>query len=231
MHTGCRESRVGAAARSRARGWVELARGLQSVRSMSNVHFVLRALVLALAGSVLVFLGVGQVLADKWTVSTTRVMRLPSTQIAGSVQRLDEWVQWNALDFELGNPTTRTVTGTPGAPGQEAVWSGPKGKAVVVLDGVRSDGVDYRIGYLYRAGDVGGKFSGSITWLPKDEGVEVTWSEQGKLGSLIERWTNWFGALQDKVRQIQSSSLQALEDYALQRGDAEAGGAAPPRDK
>ena len=184
---------------------------------MSNVNFVIRSLVFALAGSVLVFLGVGQILADSWTVSTTRSMPLKPAQIASAVQRLDEWSKWSSVDFQLGNPTTQEVTGEPGKPGQEAVWSGPLGKAVVTLDGVREDGVEYRIGFLYARGNVGGKFSGNIRWVPTADGVEVTWTEEGRLGSLIERWTNWFGALQDKVQQIQSASLQGLEEHARQQ--------------
>ena len=33
------------------------------------------------------------------------------------------------------------------------------------------------------------------------------------MGSLIERWSNWFGALQDKIHQIQRASLESLAQH------------------
>ncbi|MCK5942516.1 MAG: SRPBCC family protein [Planctomycetes bacterium] len=187
---------------------------------MSNTKFVLRTMVLALAGSVLVFLGVGLVLADEWTVSTTRRMPVPAERVAAQVVDLDAWAKWSSIDFQLGNGTELEVTGEAGEPGQEAAWTGPLGRAVIALDGVTADGVDYRIGYAYQHGNVGGKFSGRISWRATDDGCEVTWTESGKLGSLIERWTNWFGALQDKVQQIQRASLAGLEERVIEAGEA-----------
>lgn len=183
---------------------------------MSNTKFVLRAMVLALAGSVLVFLGVGMILADEWTVTTTRTMSAPVEQVAAPVRNLDAWQSWSSIDFQLGNPTKRSYSGEAGKPGQESMWSGPLGQAVVTLDAVTEDGVGYRIGYVYREANVGGKFAGTITWKATASGTEVTWTENGKLGSLIERWTNWFGALQDKVQQIQRASLAGLEEHVLE---------------
>jgi len=192
---------------------------------MSNSKFVFRTIVLALAGSVLVFLGVGSILADEWTVSTTRTMPVSAAQVAGPIQDLDAWAKWSSIDFQLGNPTERRYTGEAGKPGQESMWGGPLGQAVVTLDAVTDEGVEYRIGYVYREGNVGGKFSGSIRWQATADGVEVSWTEHGKLGSLIERWTNWFGALQDKVQQIQRASLAGLEEHCaelLESGKASA---------
>jgi hypothetical protein len=187
---------------------------------MSNTKFVLRTVVLALAGSVLVFLGVGLILADEWTVTTTRTMALPPAQVAGAVRDLDAWSKWSSIDFQLGNPTNRSYRGEAGKPGQEAMWSGPLGQAVVTLDAVTETGVDYRIGFVYRQGNTGGKFAGSISWKPNGGSTEVTWTEHGKLNSLIERWTNWFGALQDKVQQIQRASLAGLEEHVLEQQPA-----------
>ena len=44
---------------------------------MSNTKYVLRTVVLALASSVLVFLLVGLLLADRWQVRTTRTIAAP----------------------------------------------------------------------------------------------------------------------------------------------------------
>lgn len=186
---------------------------------MSNAKFVLRTIVLSLAGSVLVFVGVGQVLASEWTVSTTRVIPVSAQQVAAPVVDMNRWADWMALEFPLGNPTTREVRGEAGQAGQQILWSGPLGKAAVTLDAVTADGVDYRIQYGFGSGEeegtfrAGGKFVGSIQWQVEGDGVAVTWSEHGDMGSLIERWSNWFGALQDKVHQIQRTSLESLAQH------------------
>jgi len=186
---------------------------------MSNAKFVLRTIVLSLAGSVLVFVGVGQVLASEWTVSTTRVIPVSAQQVSAPVVDMNRWADWIALEFPLGNPTTREVRGEPGQAGQQILWSGPLGKAAVTLDAVTADGVDYRIQYGFGSGEeegtfrAGGKFLGSIQWQADGDGVAVTWSEHGEMGSLIERWSNWFGALQDKVHQIQRASLESLAQH------------------
>lgn len=186
---------------------------------MSNAKFVLRTIVLSLAGSVLVFVGVGQVLASEWTVSTTRVIPVSAQQVSAPVVDMTRWADWIALEFPLGNPTTREVRGEAGQAGQQILWSGPLGKAAVTLDAVTADGVDYRIQYGFGSGEeegtfrAGGKFTGSIQWQADGDGVAVTWSEHGEMGSLIERWSNWFGALQDKVHQIQRASLESLAQH------------------
>ena len=191
---------------------------------MSKIQFVLRAVVFSLAGSVLVFLSVGQVLADEWMVETTRVMRVAPSRLAENVADLDRWPSWSSIDFQLGNPTTRSMKGSPGVVGQESIWSGPLGKAVVTLDAITAAGVEYRIGYIYEQGNVGGKFAGSISWRELDgDQVAVTWRERGELASLIERWANWFGALQQKVQQIQRASLAGLEERLADEVGSEAG--------
>ena len=186
---------------------------------MSNAKFVLRTIVLSLAGSVLVFVGVGQVLASEWTVSTTRVIPVSAQQVSAPIVDMTRWADWIALEFPLGNPTTREVRGEAGQAGQQILWSGPLGKAAVTLDAVTADGVDYRIQYGFGSGQeegtfrAGGKFLGSIRWQAEGDGVAVTWSEHGEMGSLIERWSNWFGALQDKIHQIQRASRESLAQH------------------
>lgn len=188
---------------------------------MSNVSFVFRTVVLSLAGSVLVFLGVGQLLADEWTVSTTRVVPAQLSQVAGPVVDMSQWEQWCDLNPPLGNPTTREVRGDPGEAGQQIVWSGPLGRAVITLDAVTPEGVEYRLEFGVGTGAAegsfraGGKLTGSIRWVAQDDGIAVTWSEHGDLPTLIERWSKWFGALQEKVRQIQRASLSSLEEHVL----------------
>lgn len=193
---------------------------------MSNVSFVFRTVVFSLAGSVLVFLGVGQLLADEWTVSTTRVMRAAPAQVAAPVVDMSRWADWCDLNPPLGNPTTREVRGGAGEAGQQIEWRGPLGAAVITLDAVATDGVDYRLEFGLGAGTTegsfraGGKLTGEIRWVEQGDEVAVTWTERGSLPTLIERWSKWFGALQEKVRQIQRASLSSLEEYVASAATA-----------
>jgi len=197
---------------------------------MSNTSFVIRTVVLAIAGSVLVFLLVGLMLADSWQVKTTRTIRAPAAVIADKVTDLGAWADWCALDFRLGNPTERAVVGAKGTTEQVATWSGPLGVATVKLTRVDANAVDYLIGYKYGPDDqsFGGKFAGTIEWAPDAEdgadATAVTWVENGELTNLVQRWSNWFGALQDKVQQVQRSSLAGLDEN-IRRGKDKA----PPK--
>jgi len=194
------------------------AQGLDLRLQMSNTQFVIRALIFSLAGSILVFLGVGQLLTDEWTVSTTKRMNASPAAIADAVQDLRRWDEWSAMRFTLGSPTRRTYEGEPGAPGQVEIWSGPLGRATVTLDAVTESGVDYRILFGTGSGEeagtfkAGGKFTGSIRWEPAESAVDVTWTERGEMSSTIQRWSSWFGALQLKVQTVQRSSLHGLSD-------------------
>lgn len=193
---------------------------------MSNTQFVLRTVVLAIAGSILVFLLVGLLLADSWEVKSTRTIAAKPAVIAERVTDLSRWAEWCTMDFKLGNPTERTVEGDKGAAGQVATWRGPKGLAVFKL--TRVDGgtggkgaVDYMIGYKFGpdAESFGGKFTGTVEWQPAGEGTDVTWIENGELDSLVMRWSNWFGALQDKVQQVQRASLAGLDEDIRRKQD------------
>lgn len=190
---------------------------------MSNSLYVLRTVVLTLAGSVLVFLLVGLVLADSWQVKTSRTIPTTSARVAAMITDLSQWSEWSALDFRLGNPTTREVTGAVGTVAQLATWRGPMGVATVKLTRVDADAVDYAIGYKYgpEGQSFGGKFTGTIEWHEAGESIEVTWTENGELANLMQRWSNWFGALQDKVQQVQRSSLAGMEEN-IRRGDDKA---------
>ena len=185
---------------------------------MSNTQFVIRAIVFSLAGSVLVFLGVGQLLTDEWTVSTTKRMSVSPEAVAGAVKDLRRWDEWSAMKFTLGSPTRRSYEGEKGAPGQVEIWTGPLGRATVTLDAVTESGVDYRILFGTGTGEeagtfkAGGKFTGSIRWEEADSAVDVTWTERGQLSSTIQRWSSWFGALQLKVQTVQRASLHGLSD-------------------
>lgn len=188
---------------------------------MSNTTYILRAVVFSLAGSVLVFFLVGMLLADSWQVQASRSIPATAEQVAAKVVDLGQWSDWSALDFQLGNPTEQEVRGVAGQSGQIATWSGPMGVASLELTRVASESVDYLIHYQYGASEqsLGGRFVGSISWQPEELTTMVAWVETGELDSFVQRWSNWFGALQDKVQQVQRSSLAGLAE-SLRRNQA-----------
>ncbi len=182
---------------------------------MSNTKFVLRTVVLALGGSVLVFFLVGLALADQWLVTTTRTIPAPATQLVDKIIDLRQWPTWSAVDFQLGNPTKREFQGEAGKADQSATWRGPKGIATVLLTRIDENDVDYAIGFKFgpEGETFGGKFTGTISWRQEGDETVVTWSEHGQLINLLQRWSNWFGALQVKVAQVQRASLAGLEEH------------------
>lgn len=181
---------------------------------MSNTKFVLRTVVLALGGSVLVFYLVGLALADQWLVTNTRTIPAPAAQLTDKIIDLRQWPSWSAVDFQLGNPTKREFQGEAGKPDQTATWRGPKGIATVLLTRVEEGAVDYTIGFKYgpKGETFGGKFTGTIAWQGELNETVVTWTERGELINFLQRWSNWFGALQVKVAQVQRASLAGLEE-------------------
>lgn len=192
---------------------------------MSNTTYVLRAAVLALASSVVVFLSVGKILADSWRVQTTRTFSSPPATIAERLVDLREWSTWSEVDFDLGNPTIREFTGVAGAAGQTATWRGQLGIATVLVtrieDGVDAGVVEYSIGYKrdVEGESFGGKYTASIAWQVKGEATEVTWTEDGELANLMQRWNNWFGASQVNVGRVQRASLAGLEESIRRKAD------------
>lgn len=183
-----------------------------------SFKFALKAMVFALAGAVLVFVLVGQVLASEWRVETTRVVRAPATAVGALLADLGSWSRWSSVDFNLGMPTRREVRNPAGEVGHCAVWTGPLGEAMLRITAVAGGGAeghfDYEIRYLLDAQGtpVGSLLTGTVGWADEGDECRVRWTEKGVLTSLAQRWSHWFGALQEKVRHVQGESLLGLED-------------------
>jgi hypothetical protein len=179
---------------------------------MSTPRNFFKTMVLALAGMVLVYLGVGQVLATTWLVETKRSLAAKPEEVAALVGDLGTWSVWASTDANLGPETVRTVEGTPSTPGHRIVWSGPMGKAMLTLTAVTANSVDYSFGLQAPGGpNEAGRGSGRVEWRTEAGRCEVLWLDRGTWNNLPERWYGWFGALQEKVRQFQTTSLTGLQ--------------------
>lgn len=179
---------------------------------MSTTHNFFKTLVLTLAAMVLVYLGVGQVLANQWRVETTQSLAASEAQIASMVTDLSTWSRWSSTDANLGPDTVRTVAGTRGTVGHRIEWSGPMGKAFLTLSAVEERAIEYTFSLQAKdATDEANRGSGRVEWRADGTRCQVRWIDQGTWATLPERWYGWFGALQDRVQQFQVTSLQGLQ--------------------
>jgi hypothetical protein len=176
---------------------------------MSTTRIVFRALVFSLAGLIVVVMGVGQLLAKDWRVTTERVLPASPERVGALVRDCQSWPRWCKLDIQLGPQTTREITGTPGEAGQRVTWSGARGKVVLEVTAVAADSLDYRIAYEVQDGAPPGR--GRFAWQPDGAGCRLVWSDEGSYANVLLRWFGWFGALQERVKQIQGSSFVALQ--------------------
>lgn len=174
-----------------------------------------RCAVFSLAGLILVFYAVGSLLADRWWVQTERVVGGAPAAVAALVGDLRTWEQWAAVQVELGPGTTRSFEGEPGKVGQRLVWNGPRGKAALAVTAIDAGGMAYAIGF--DVAEAGQKATGSVRWTADGERCRVTWRDEGVHANLFLRWFGWFGALQERVRQFQSTSFAGLEQQLTSR--------------
>jgi hypothetical protein len=177
-----------------------------------------KTLVLALAGTILIFYGVGMLLADRWYVETTRTVPAPVTKVVPLLGNFATWADWSQMNANLGPETTREVTGQPGTVGHQITWRGAQGHARLVLAGVADNRLQYEF-WRQAPGETAAvlRGHGSVRWeaVPgasaDTTATEVTWRDDGTWDNLAGRWIGWFGALQERMRQIQTSSLTGLE--------------------
>lgn len=186
---------------------------------MSTSRKVFTAVVVALAAAILVLLGVGLLLAKDWRVETKTTLTAAPEQIAAFVSDLATWETWSSTDANLGSGTTRVVEGPKATVGQRIVWNGPLGTATLVLTAVTPDEVEYRFGGGNPAGDEPRLLGiGRVEWrAAATGGTEVRWLDSGTWDGIVGRWFGWFGALQERVRQFQGTSLHTLQQVIDER--------------
>ena len=181
---------------------------------MSTKRVVFSALLFALAGMVLVMFVVGfTLLPDRFDVRTERSFAAPVQRVAALLTDLKSWYDWASIDANLGPQTTREVAGVPGTAGQVMRWSGQKGTATLRFTAVGDSGLEYEFGGVLADGrDYPWRGQGRIEWQPDGERCRVVWRETLVWDTLAGRWVAWFGAQQERVQQIQVSSLQGLDE-------------------
>lgn len=195
----------------------------------STTQTFFKTMVLAFAGMILVYFGVGQVLAKDWKVETRRTLTGKPEQVGALVHDLRSWERWCLTKGDLGPQTQRSIEGDAGQAGHRVLWAGPMGKVSLVFVGVTPGSVDYRIDYEAPASNGVAvapvqKGLGHIEWAAAAGGTEVLWRDTAQHEGLPGRWIGWFGAHQQRVEQIQASSLQSLQ-AEIDQAQAPAAGA------
>jgi hypothetical protein len=176
---------------------------------MSTARHVFTALVLTLAAMVVVVLGVGYLLAKDWHVRSERTVPATAAQVGALVRDLSTWGSWAKIDIQLGPQTARAVQGPAGQVGQRIVWTGSRGKAVLETVALGENSLDYTVGFDVAEAPSRGR--GRIEWEAAGAQCTVRWRDEGSYDNVILRWFGWFGALQERVKQMQSSTFAGLE--------------------
>lgn len=193
---------------------------------MTTAKVMFRSLVLALAGMVVVFFGVGAMLADRWHVEVSMTVNAGEDRVRALLHDFATWEDWSSLNANLGAGTRREVSGQAGTKGHCIRWSGPLGIATLTMTAVDARSV----GYDFHQQDPGETTSrslgrGTVTWQAGQAGspCTVTWRDEGTWDNVVLRWWGWFGAVQEHVKQIQITSLAGLQQTI------DAAGKTPPK--
>lgn len=158
-----------------------------------------------------VYFGIGACLPDHWQVATTRSLPCSLAMVQEQVGDLSRWQQWCGMNVTLGANTVCQASGTPGSSEQQLVWRGSQGTVdLLVLDYTPTRGIRYELGMQRQAEARSALGTGSIEWQEQDGEVRVTWTEGGRFDSYPARWSGWFGAVQEHVRQNQEAGLGLL---------------------
>lgn len=184
---------------------------------------VFRTTVLAMAATILVFLGVGMLLDERWDVTSERVVPATPAAVRPFIVDFRTWDRWAGMTVELGAGVERQVDGEPGTVGHSVEWRGAQGTAVVRIAKLAEGRLDYE--YLTKRageGDLEAVATGWIEWAAEGDGTRVKWYDGGAWPTLVHRWIGWFGVLQESVRRMQDVSLEGLaREAALEEDPAE----------
>jgi hypothetical protein len=180
-----------------------------------------RTMALALAGMVVVFFAVGSLLSDRWVVDSSRVVAATPAQVGAFVRDFGTWATWSSMNAELGPNTQRELHGDPGTVGHRIAWRGPQGQASLSVTAVGDDRLAYAF-HVQTAAETTPRLGGTggLVWRADADGCRVEWHDESTWDGLPGRWVGWFGALQERVRQIQATSLEGLQQALTKRAGA-----------
>ena len=185
---------------------------------MSTSKWLLGALTVSLAGMVLVYFGVGQLLAREWSAENVRTIAAPPAAVAAVLGDFHTWEHWSSLGARmpesLGTETKATFAGAPGTVGHAIVWQGSRGMATLRLAEVAPDHLVCEFASQdAQETEVRVRGRTDLSWRAEGSGTRVVWHDAGTWPDLAGRWFGWFGALQEHVKQIQRVSLDGLQEH------------------
>ena len=183
----------------------------------------LRLFLVALVGVLMVFVGVSALLPEGWTVQSSQTMPADKERVVAMFADFNGWKRWSPIASTGRSDTEIFVEGEPGQVGHQLRWISGPSEALLRLERVGVDGVDYQ--FLSRINpeeEMQPYGQGQILVTSEGDGSRVTWRENGTVGGYLHRWFVWFGAQQKTQQQFQEASLTNLLFELESEGDSNA---------
>jgi uncharacterized protein YndB with AHSA1/START domain len=157
------------------------------------MKFLIRGIVILIA-LILLLLGVGLLLPSQFKVQRSIEIAAPASRVYPLIAAPAAWKKWSV--WNQRDPAMKVEYAGPAA-GSGARWtwqSASEGNgAMEFVDAVP----DQRIGYRLSFPDMGMQSTGLLTIEPAGNGVRVTWTNEGDMGS--NPINRWFGLFMDRL--------------------------------
>ena len=174
----------------------------------------LRIGLFALLATALLYFGLSSILPAGWREETQIGIDAEPAKVLPCFFDFRSWQEWTTLTATERTDTKVEIEGEAGKPGHAIVWRSNQNEAALRMVAVHADGVDYeftsRLGKDGKTEQIG---RGSLRAKPGDagRGTTVTWVDESKVSTFVERWFVWFGVLQEKAKEFQGASLNKLK--------------------
>jgi hypothetical protein len=154
---------------------------------------ILKWVAIAVGSLVTIFLIGGFIIPQHWSVQEHITINAPAEVVYPQIADLKNWQVWSPWTKEKDPTQVYTYEGPDMGVGQKWLWASEKmGKGFLLIKTADPEkGCSYEL-FI----DMNGNQStilGEITYQKTDDGLEVTWQDQGDSGNnLIKRWMSLF---------------------------------------
>jgi hypothetical protein len=156
---------------------------------------ILKRVLLVVVALLTLFLVVGFLLPSHYRVERRVVIKAKPSSIYGQISNFKNWLQWTAWNQTRYPDMQVKFDGPESGVGAGYSWEGKStGQGNIKLTRAEPDqGIWYDLDFEQ------GKYKsqGAITLVPSGEGVTVTWSNEGDLGS--NPINRYFGLMMDRM--------------------------------
>lgn len=144
---------------------------------------MLKTLIFVLSTVLVLFLVIGFFLPNDYRVESSVVIAAEKQKVFDVVSDLETWPEWTTWSREFDPQCKWTFEGARSGTGAVMRWDGDPERLrtgeLRLVDASVERGVDYELLFS----DKNFRTKGSIAFTPDAQGVRVTWSNTGELGS------------------------------------------------